>query len=237
MSTSPYHQAGKLLQQILSEKKSIKTVVFSKSKLICTKSTYAQVCETIQHKSIIDSILNYNSGYLRKAIQMDTLRNVGLVYVLLYELLFGKYHSIRGGGKVKRCIMKFNKELNETKSKVVKENQGSSKMLVVPVFPRYVRVNQLKATTEEVVNVLKKTLDSSSDDNDANLSGDGRNVIYQDAHVPDLLVISPKASIQWHDSEIVKSGKVVLQDKSRSVCVCLFICFFFQTIQKYLLHL
>lgn len=208
MSTSPYHQSGKLLQQILSERKSIKTVAFSKFKLICSKSTYAQVCSTIQHKGIIDSILNYNSNHLRKAIQMDSFRNEGLVYVLLYELLFGKYHNIRGGGKVKRSIMKFEKELNATKTKIVMEKQGHEKQLI-PVFPRYVRVNKLKATTEEVVRELQKQLDASKE------QFDGPKEIYQDAHVPDLLVISPKAAIQWHDSALVKFGKVVLQDKSR----------------------
>lgn len=213
MSTSPYHQAGKLLNSILSERKSIKTVAFSKSKLVCSKSTYAQVCNTIQHKSIIDSILNYNGKHLRKAIQMDSFRSEGLVYVLLYELLFGKFHSIRGGGKVKRCIMKFEKELIETKTKVVLENQGSDTQNKIPVFPRYVRVNKLKATTGEVVKELKKALDDS-----IVKQHDGRNEIYQDAHVPDLLVLSPKSAIQWHESVIVRSGKVILQDKSRLVC-------------------
>lgn len=208
MSTSPYHQAGKLLQQIISEKKSINTVAFSKSKLLCTKATYAQVCNTIQHKSLIDSILNHNSGHLRKSIQMNTFKDVSLVYVLLYELLFGKYHGIRGGGKIKRCIMKFEKELIETKNKIVKESQGTGGKKI-PEFPRYVRVNKLKAETEEVVNTLKKTMEDS---NEENMSG--RNNIYQDAHVPDVLVISPKASIKWYESEIVKAGKVVLQDKS-----------------------
>ena len=139
---------------------------------------------------------------------MDSFRSEGLVYVLLYELLFGKFHSIRGGGKVKRCIMKFEKELIATKTKVVMENLGSDIQNKIPVFPRYVRVNKLKATTKEVVKELKKALDGSI----AKL-----HEIYQDAHIPDLLVLSPKSAIQWHESDIVKSGKVILQDKSRLV--------------------
>jgi putative methyltransferase len=208
MSTSPYHQAGKMMQQILTERKSIKTIAFSKSKLLCSKSTYAQVCNTLQHKTVIDSILNHNSGYLRKAIEMDKARSSGLVYVLLFELLFGKYRSIRGGGKIKRCIMKFEKGLNKTKSLIVKDSLNTTNQLVVPVFPRYVRVNKLKATTEEVVKLLKNDLDSSDGDDN------GINDIYQDVHVPDLLVLSPKIQIQWHDSKLVSSGKIVLQDKS-----------------------
>ncbi len=238
MSTSPYHQAGKLMQQIMVERKSIKTIAFSssgnsKNKLLCSKSTYAQVCNTIQHKSIIDSILNSNSSYLRKAIEMDKVRNQGLVYVLLYELLFGKYRSIRGGGKVKRSIMKFEKDLVEVRDRVVKDGNntngsgnGNGNRNNMPIFPRYVRVNKLKATTEEVVQLLKEEVKrqllskkESNGENDKikNDDNNGSNInfdVYQDRHVPDLLVLPPKTSIQWHESELVNTGKVILQDKS-----------------------
>ncbi len=196
------------MQQILEERKSIKTVAFSKSKLVCSKATYAQVCNTIQHKKVIDSILNHNGGKLKNSIEMAKARSQGLVYILLYELLFGKYHSIRGGGKIKRSIMKFEKELNETKGIVVKDHDKKGCQSEIPVFPRYVRVNKLKATTEEVVKTLKKELESQTPDEN------GNNDIYKDAHVPDLLVMSPKVSMKWHESELVKSGKVILQDKS-----------------------
>ena len=56
--------------------------------------------------------------------------------------------------------MKFEKELVETRDKMVKSSNynsiGSAKKNM-PVFPRYVRVNKLKATTEEVVKLLKET--------------------------------------------------------------------------------
>jgi hypothetical protein len=175
MSSSPYHQAGKLTNQILYEKKSIKTVAFSKSKLLCTKSTYAQVCNTVQHKAVIDSILKYNSNCLRKAIQMRTFKNEGLVYVLIYELLFGKYKSIRGGGKIKRCIMKFEKELRETKCKILKESQDQLPIKQVPQFPRYVRINKLKASSVEVVQNLKKVM------NAGDKKKEQQHDIYQDA--------------------------------------------------------
>lgn len=205
MSTSPYNAAGKLLNQILQQKKSIKTVAFSKSKLTCSKATYATVCNTIQNKSNIDAILNHNGGKLRKAIEMDKARNTGLVYVLLYELLFGPYGNIRGGGKLKRSIIKHEKALRETKNSVVKNSDIKSGSVT---FPRYVRVNKLKATTEEIVKVLQKELGKG--DNKKENSKD----IYVDPHVPDLLVLSPKSSIAWHELDIVKEGKIILQDKS-----------------------
>lgn len=110
MSTSPYNEAGKLLNQIITEHKSLKTIAFSKNKAkrTCSKVAYATVCHTLAHKRVLDLILNYNSGHLRRQI-FDRARNVGLFYVLLHELLFGKYKSIRGGGQLKRKIMMFEK--------------------------------------------------------------------------------------------------------------------------------
>lgn len=120
--------------------------------------------------------------------------------------------------------MKFEKELVETRDKMVKSSNynsiGSAKKNM-PVFPRYVRVNKLKATTEEVVKLLKETnnqplSEKSKGENDENTNNKNNHNfdIYQDAHIPDLLVIPPKTSIQWHESELVTAGKVILQDKS-----------------------
>ncbi len=87
MSSSPYHAAGKLVTEILEKNKSIKNATFKKSKLVCTKATYAQVCNAVAYKSSIDKILNHNSGKLRRAIEIEKARDKGLVYVLLSELL------------------------------------------------------------------------------------------------------------------------------------------------------
>jgi len=208
MSSSPYHAAGKLLNQILDQKKSIKTVAFSKSKLTCSKATYATVCNTIQNKPNIDSILNHNNGKLRKLIKVDEARNQGLIYVLLYEFLFGPYGNIRGGGQLKRSIVQNEKALKETKDKLIKSGDSASVRLI-PTFPRYIRVNKLKATMEEVVKELQEAFEKY----DTNQNGTSRD-IYVDAHVPDLLVVSPKGSIPWHELDIVKEGKIILQDKS-----------------------
>ena len=211
MSSSPYHAAGRLLNQILEQKKSIKTVAFSKSKLTCSKATYATVCNTIQNKPNIDSILNHSNGKLRKLIEVDKARNQGLIYVLLYEFLFGPYGNIRGGGKLKRMIVSNEKALKETMAKLIKSGDSAS-VRIIPTFPRYIRVNKLKATTEEVVKALQEALEKY-DTTDKDQKGTSRD-IYVDAHVPDLLVVSPKGSIPWHELDIVKEGKVILQDKS-----------------------
>jgi putative methyltransferase len=212
MSTSPYHEAGKLMNLILTQKKSIKTVAFSKSKLTCSKSAYATVCNTIRNKSLLDSILNHDGGKLRKAIELDQARNQGLIYVLLYELLLGPYGNIRGGGKLKRIILKHEAALRNTKDKLVQNSKmsgirkiGESTSDIPPKFPRYVRVNNLKTSMKEIVKELHQLFEKyqvASRD------------IYLDAHVPDLIVLSPNCPLPWHELEMVQQGRVILQDKS-----------------------
>lgn len=209
MSTSPYHGAGKLLDKILTEHKGLKTVAFSKNRqLQCSKASYAQVCETLRHKSLLDAILNDSGGKLRRSVQFNDTRSKGLLYVLLHELLFGKYKSIRGGGKLKRAVLKHEKDLIRVRDSIVTNpafavNGGTSLSRVVPIFPRYARINILKATPEEVVSTLRKDFGGGIDPG-----------IYADEHVPDLLVLSPATSSRLHDHDLVKSGKIILQDKS-----------------------
>lgn len=215
MSSSPYSQASKLLGEIINDGKSLKSVVYSSSKLKCSKSTYAQVCETVKHIPLLESIINHNNGELRKGIDKEGIRQKSLLFILLHELLFSKFGCIRGGGKVKRSIMKFEEKLKETRDVIVSQNKGKvneddggNNAIIPPVFPRYIRVNTLKSSTDEVIRILKEQIKQEGDNED--------NLIYADSHVPDLLVIKPTTTFRpdWHTNELVSLGKIVLQDKS-----------------------
>ena len=118
-------------------------------------------------------------------------RNEGLLYVLLFELLLGPNQKIRGGGALKRQIM--NKEV---KLREVLGALNISAPTPRVSFPRYVRVNTLKCTMDEAISAFKPQSEP----------------LYVDVHVPNLLVLKPAARV--HDHDFVKSGKVVLQDKS-----------------------
>jgi len=236
MSSSPYNQAGGLLNEHL-EKRRLKSIAFDtttttgsgkRKKGAPNKATYATVCKTMQHLSAINEILDANNKKLRRGIGFDAVRNKGLLYVCIYELLFGKYKSIRGGGKVKRMIVKYERELRrEAEDYVSKhgsvEDSGGGKVN----FPRYIRVNTLRSPrVSEIVEKLKGDLSAKAvvvegeDATTVDQSEDTKDVppdttIYVDAHVPDLLVLPPTASSLLHrDHYLVKSGKVVLQDKS-----------------------
>jgi putative methyltransferase len=112
--------------------------------------------------------------------------------VLLYELLLGPHQKIRGGGALRRQIVKKEVELRDV-LEALKQNANSA----VARFPRYVRVNTLKCTIQEAVSALQSEHQS----------------IFVDAHVPNLLVLPPEAS-KIHSHDWVQTGKLILQDKS-----------------------
>lgn len=68
---------------------------------------------------------------------------------------------------------------------------------MVPKFPRYVRINTLKADVNRVVEILRSEF---------------RDRIYIDRHVPNLLVLPPGTDLHTHT--LVKNGELILQDKS-----------------------
>ena len=188
MSSSPYAPAAQMLSQIWSQRKSIKTLAYDKKgSLRCSKATYAQVCHVLESKHLLDAVLEQVEGF-------ESVRNEGLLYILLYELLLGPNLKIRGGGALKRQLMSNESALRTALQQV----QGSSDAVAPSVvsFPRYVRINTLQTDAQEVI---------------ASLSPQHKQV-YMDAHVPNLLVLPPATSL--HEHELVRTGKVVLQDKS-----------------------
>lgn len=211
-NSSPYHNAGWLLNEHLQKRRGIKSLAFDGKEKggAPDKATYATVCKTMQHLSSINEILDANNKRLRNAIGFDSVRNKGLLYVMLYELIFGKYKSIRGGGKIKRMIVKHEEELRrEAENYIGVDTSGGNKV----TFPRYVRVNTLRTNVSDIVTKLRKDLTKA--DGDAESETESNTTIYADIHVPDLLVLPPSASSWLHNNyEPVKSGEIILQDKS-----------------------
>jgi len=214
-NTSPYHTAGTLLNNYLQHRnRGLKSVAFdSGGNNTPSSSSYATVAKTIQHLPAINSILNVNNKKLSKAIGFDSYKNKGLAYVMIYELLFSKFQKIRGGGQIKRMIINHEKELRREADEYTSKHPSLGGPSCS--FPRYARVNVMHSKVSDVVDILQAELTKASDD--------ANSTIYADAHVPDLLVLPPNSSSWLHqDFDLVKSGKIVLQDKSScfSALVC-----------------
>lgn len=232
----PYHEASVLFNKYLSSKvKSndiggLKSLVFKRkssnvggdgstpqttitsTEMTCKKSTYAIVCQVIQAKPQIDLILDDSNGKLRKLV-LDKCYDKGLCYILLYELLFSKFKSIRGGGKLKRIILKYEDTLQNLAERfAAKDNNKNSTSAATAIeIPRYVRINTIRTTYPEAVKVLLEEADSIG------IMENKIAKIYQDAHVPYLVVLPHSvvnSKTEFHSHPLIQEGKIILQDKS-----------------------
>ena len=199
MSSSPYAPAAKILNEIWTRRKGLKTVVYSKEgELKCSTSTYAICCHVLKQKSLLTKLL--------KKVPKIQAKNQGLVYILLYELLMGPNKKIRGGGALKRQIMSQIDVLQENFKKISEEEgwidehdattSGTSPKTKSSI-PRYVRINTLVADRDEVLETIK-----------------AKTEVYIDPHIPDLLVLDHTSQSRALLQDLVISQKVILQDKS-----------------------
>lgn len=156
--------------------------------------TYAVVCETLKYREAIDEVLG-----VAQLNKRDLARSEGLLYVMLYDHLWGK--GIQGGGAVKRTIISHDGVLRDSLAKVVKRRGVSSASDLVadhvknaPDFPRFARVNLLKSSVDQAV--AAKLHKSAT----------------VDQHVPYVLRFPPRTDLHAHPW--VEQGKLILQDKS-----------------------
>ena len=196
---SNYNSAAKLLAPLLTKKGAgLKELAFGKKSIpsVTQKSTYAVTCKTLSYLPTINKLLECKSKShprhktLRTLI-MDEVTNKALVYVLIYELLFSDYKSLRGGGSIKRLVMKYHVDMKHSLLHDIDLDKLESKRNdFTSYFPKYLRVNTLKTNLQEVVDLLKSL--------DPNLT------FYTDRHVPNLLVLPPKYTIDFYNLPFVK---------------------------------
>jgi len=156
--------------------------------------TYAVVCETLKYRDAIDHVLR-----IAELDKEALARSEGLLYVMLYDHLWGK--GIQGGGAVKRTILSHDTALRAALQKVVEVRGASDASDLVaehvksaPDFPRFARVNLLRATVNQATEAkLHKS-------------------VSVDPHIPYVLRFPPKTDLHAHPW--VEEGKLILQDKS-----------------------
>lgn len=183
--SSPYHQAADLVNQVIEKGASLKTLIYDrKGQLRCSLADYAIASSVVEHLAALHAILQH----------VDIAgKNQGLLMVLIYELLIGKHQSIKGGGALKRQIMAQEAALREAWARI----QPTEAAACSETLPRYVRVNTLRATTQDVVDRLHQL----------------EIEVYRDPHVDDLLVVDSSSSKHLLADQQLSSS-IILQDKS-----------------------
>ncbi|XP_072514449.1 28S rRNA (cytosine-C(5))-methyltransferase [Salminus brasiliensis] len=209
-----YTKAAEILDKVEQKKGVVKTLVYD-SKFQNIKQLFALVCETQKYSSVLQEIIE--STKLLK----ETKLRFNLAKVLVYDLLFGR--GLKCGGAWKAMMVKHRSRLQAALARMkVKQKVSRNEDLLPPSvqdanargIPRYVRVNTLKTTMEDVIDYLKRegyTYQGTASriEDLSRLSGKAFMV---DVHLRDLLVFSAK--MDFHDHYLYKAGHIILQDKA-----------------------
>jgi putative methyltransferase len=216
-----YQATARLLNEIWeSHNKSLKSLVYDKKtgQMLCSKTTYAQVCKILAQQANLQALL--------EEVPIADVRNQGLLYTAIFELVAGPQQKIMGGGVVKRRIVKHEAALRAAWAVLVPPSLTSNDNDLTTtdtssIFPRYVRVNTLRTDTTTVRNYLRKALPPQLDKDKDKDDDDDSKEIALDEHIPDLLVLPSTATPALlqaletsTDGGPDRRGDVVLQDKS-----------------------
>ncbi|XP_028398087.1 probable 28S rRNA (cytosine-C(5))-methyltransferase [Dendronephthya gigantea] len=211
-----YLTAAKIVEKILLKKGTPKSLVIENSSIKNKKKLYALVCEAIKYKSVSDKLLEAT-----KLLSMEKQLKYSMALVLVYDFLFGR--GLQVGGQLKQVINRNKTSLQaalarmKVKAKVVnneellpKNVQQQQEMQI----PRYVRVNTIKTSIDDVVTWFSQNgfsfAGSNKDEFDsAQMAKQSFSV---DEHISNLLVFPSGTDL--HNNDLYKEGKIILQDKA-----------------------
>lgn len=190
-----YRQASKIVDVGL-QGKSIKQYCSTIKDL--SKKSYALALQTLKFSTVIQEIIDEVST--KEDIFADIQKP--LLYVLLYEFLFGK-KDIIGGGIVKKKIIENKEILLKASNKRLKNTQSAQDLLSEDIknlsnLPIYVRINEAKLSAAEGLEYIR-----------ANYSNDAK----FDSLIPTLIELSSSTKGLSQD-QYVKDGKLIIQDKA-----------------------
>lgn len=195
-----YKEAAALLQKLEKRQGGLKSLAYADG-VQHKRSSFALVCETLRYKPLLRQLLAGVPQFKFQKKVSDHANAKALLDISLYDLIFGR-GKIQGGGHLKKELMLYANAFKEALVRLkIKAKVMTNEDLLPPenrrqelAAPRYVRVNTLLVSVKEIEAFVKE-FDAKQDD-----------------HVRDLLVLPPGTEL--HEHELVKTGKIVLQDKA-----------------------
>lgn len=153
------------------------------------------------------------SGILQH--EKKILKDSNLVLLLVHDLLLSKGGIQAADGPIKQAVLKHKTRLSAELVKV-KVKRGVTKVEDLAVSTagssgngrRWVRLNTLKSSQEDILRALEKE-GFTYVDGEHDLSG---KAFILDRHIPNLVAIAPSVRIQ--ESTLFNEGKLIIQDKA-----------------------
>ncbi|KAH2282632.1 hypothetical protein KXW02_004016 [Aspergillus fumigatus] len=223
---SLYYDAVSVLTAPSSTGGSFKSRIYSSRNL---KSSPAQIYALVIEASKWDILLKEvieAAGILKHEPKLTPL----LALLLVHDHLLAKNgiaananhplrqaierHKTRLNGEfVKARVRRGCASIPDLKAAVLREKQaaqGAVGTSSTAVYPRWVRINNLRTTMEEQ---LQSTFKSYTRVNSlAELGEKDEAKLYVDPHVPDLVAVAP--GVDFTSSPAYKNGQIILQDKA-----------------------
>lgn len=206
-----FREAKRIVQKVREEGGSMKGLVYD-SKLLNEgrlKALYGLVSETLRHGSELSTIVR-QSQILIKEPRLDAW----LARVLITQLLWGKQPLVGSALPIK-IILNYESELRGLQEKLSSVSQTVSSKR-----PKYVRINTLKASEQEVVDFFvqdgwKEVSTNDTKNYDEFLSkvaslSDGEFI--RDMHIPNLLIFPE--NLKFYDLQYYQDNYFILQDKA-----------------------
>ncbi|RKO92155.1 S-adenosyl-L-methionine-dependent methyltransferase [Blyttiomyces helicus] len=205
-----YKKAGEILKKLELRKGTIKSLILAEDVPATDKKRMlALVCESLKYKEVIEDIVR-NAQVSIKQVPPSVL------VVLVYDLLFGR--GIGAGGTFKPLVMKHKTRLQAELAKIKIKRKVKDNTNLIPehirnavVLPRYVRVNTLKASVDNVIAEFVKNgfaLEKAKPSSGLLRS----NTLCQDEHIPEILLLP--SNIDLHDNKLLENGSIIIQDKA-----------------------
>lgn len=205
-----YREAARFLD-LSNQSGSLRSIIYSsyedKSRNLKCNSTqvYALVSSTVNHKSVLSAVINA-SGLLRAERRLSE----PIAMLMVHDLLFTKSGRINASkGPLKEAVLRHRTRLKAelVKYKVKHNIDKLEKITKTDVTPvRWIRVNTLKATQEEVLAELSHLKSVPTFKNIQT------GCIYKDIHVPFLYGVHPSENII--STKAYKAGKIIIQDRA-----------------------
>lgn len=241
-----YTQAGKILSALLSQntednKVSLKSLIYSKeNKFSNIPTLQVLVTETLKYKRILDLVLN-STKILEQPSNKWLIDQKFVVYVMLYDLLISDKMTIRGGGRIKKVLMKEHNIMRTFLARLLIKEKAKNVSELIPEFlnnhqvlPRYVRINRLLTTPQEVIDQFISEGFQLSEPEEVLNNKDNKKIFAID---PSNLTNQPiednkkldkknqkknleknilmfSALTDLHDHKLVLNGSIILQDKA-----------------------
>ncbi|XP_059141753.1 28S rRNA (cytosine-C(5))-methyltransferase-like [Physella acuta] len=216
-----YSAAANVLQKLKAKKATLRSLVFT-SPFRNVKQLTALVDHVVSCRGILEEILSdcSGNGFMKEEI-VDGSHEMALV--LLYEYLLGK--NFGRNVHFRKVLLQYKTDFKNAAAKIIAKHTAKDLKSVVKLLtkdksikiPRYMRVNLIKSTVEDVVGELQsegweyigKIESASFKDTVLSMSSSQFGL---DPHLPDVLVFP--VGTDFHAHYLTTDGKLIQQDKA-----------------------